>query len=210
VVCQLVDKGKLGDYGDIYDLKHDVIAGLERMADKSASNLIIAIEKSKDNNLNRLVYALGIRHVGARAARILSSRFRSLDKLSAADIAEFESVNEIGPIAAKSIYDFFRKEENKEVIGKLKKAGIRTKEERSMRQGKSLEGKTFVVTGSLDSYTRQEIEELIRMFGGNASSSVSKKTDYLVAGKEPGSKLDKAEKLGVKIITEEEFKKMAG
>lgn len=205
IVAQLVDKGMVEDYGDIYYLKHDELAGLERMADKSASNLIAAVEKSKANGLNRLVFGLGIRHVGVRAAWILSDIFGSLDEIAKAERETLEAINEIGPIMARSIYNFFRTKGNKKVIEKLKKAGVRTEEKKRGKEDRRLKGKTFVVTGSLEGLSRQEIEELIRRNGGNASTSVSKKTDYLILGKDPGSKYDKAKKLGVKIISEEEF-----
>ncbi|MBU1887999.1 MAG: NAD-dependent DNA ligase LigA, partial [Candidatus Omnitrophica bacterium] len=210
IVAQLVDRGMIKDYGDIYYLKHADLAGLERMAHKSASNLIDAIEKSKRNTLNRLVFGLGIRHVGIRAAWILSARFGSLDKIASAATEEFEAVNEIGPVMTQSIYNFFRTKENKKVIEKLKKAEVNTGSRLKAQGSRRLEGKTFVVTGALESFSRQDAEELIRQNGGNASSSVSKKTDFLVMGKEPGSKYDKARKLGVKIIGEEEFKELIG
>ena len=208
IAIQLVDKKMVKDYGDIYYLKHDEVAGLERMADRSASNLIEAIARSKANSLNRLVYGLGIRHVGVRAAWILSSRFKSLDKIAVQEIEELEAINEIGPIVARSIHSFFRMKESKKVIEKLKKAGVNTVSRVTCHVSRDIEGRTFVITGSLESISRQEAEELIRKLGGNASSSVSKKTDYLIMGKEPGSKLEKAKKLGVKIIEEREFKKM--
>ncbi|MDP8230836.1 MAG: NAD-dependent DNA ligase LigA [Candidatus Gorgyraea atricola] len=220
IVNQLVDKELIEDYGDIYSLKLDKVTDLERMADKSASNLISAIEKSKTNELNRLVFGLGIRHVGVRAAWILASRFNSLDKIASLETEELEAINEIGPVMARSICSFFRSRENRKVIEKLKKAGVSLVTSDPIRKSKIsygagkgqgtrlLEGKTFVITGSLEKYSRQEIEELILKLGGNASSSVSKKTDFLVAGKEAGSKFDKAKKLGVKIINEEEFRKL--
>ena len=208
IVTQLVDKKMVEDYGDIYYLKHDEVGGLERMADKSASNLIDAIKKSKLSSLNRLIFGLGIRHVGVRAAWILAARFGSLEGIASLDIEELEKINEIGPIMAKSIHAFFRSKENKKVIEKLRKAGVNTSWRLEAGGSKVLDGKTFVVTGSLETFSREAIEELIRTHGGNASSSVSKKTDFLVAGKEPGSKLDKAKKLGVRIISEDEFKKM--
>ncbi len=210
IVAQLVDKKIVKDYSDIYYLKQGDVAGLERMADKSASNLIQAIEKSESNDLNRLVFGLGIRHVGVRAAWILSSRFKSLDRIAKAEMEEFEAINEIGPVMAKSIFNFFRNKENKKVIEKLKRAGVNTEAKDTGQGTGRLEGKTFVVTGSLEGFARQEAEELIRRHGGNASSSVSKSTDFLVLGKEPGSKFAKAKKLGVKIINEAEFKKMLG
>ena len=208
IVNQLVDKKLIEDYGDIYGLKLDEVTDLERMADKSASNLINAIEKSKSNELNRLVFGLGIRHVGVRAAWVLASRFNSLDKIASLETEELEAINEIGPVMAKSIYNFFRNKENKKVIEKLRRAGVRTENREPKTENQKLESKTFVVTGALEGYSRQEIEELIRKMGGNASSSVSRKTDFLVAGKEPGSKLDKAKKLGVRVINEDAFNKM--
>jgi len=208
IVAQLVDRKMVEDYSGIYYLKHEDLAGLERMADKSASNLIEAIKKSKSNSLNRLVFGLGIRHVGVRAAWILSSRFGSLERIGAAGEEELESINEIGPIVARSISSFFKTKENKKVIEKLERSGVRTEEKTTLVKGSELEGKTFVVTGSLKDFSRQEAEELIRRHGANASSSVSKKTDFLVLGKDSGSKLGKAKKLGVKIIDEQEFRKM--
>ncbi|MDP2921789.1 MAG: NAD-dependent DNA ligase LigA [Candidatus Omnitrophota bacterium] len=208
IVAQLVDKKMVRDYGDIYSLEREDVADMERMAEKSAANLISAIEKSKANSLNRLVYGLGIRHVGVRGAWILASRFRSLEKLSSADIEELEGINEIGSIVAESIYGFFRTQENKKVIEKLKNSGVNTKEKDMGRVSSHVQGKNFVVTGSLEGFSRHEIEDLIRRLGGNASSGVSKNTDYVVAGKDPGSKYEKAKKLGARIINEDEFKKL--
>jgi len=211
IVSQLVDKKIIRDYGDIYFLKQEGLAGLERMAEKSASNLMAAIENSKSNALNRLVYGLGIRHVGVRSAWVIASRFRSLEKIAGAGIGELQDINEIGPVMAESIFNFFRTRENKQVIEKLKKAGVNVALRPSGRQAAGLlEGKTFVVTGSLEDFSRPRIEELIRSLGGNASSSVSGNTDYLIAGKEPGTKLEKARALGVKVIDEGDFKKMIG
>ena len=210
IVAQLVDKQMVKSYGDIYILKHKELANLERMADKSARNLISAIEKSKANSFNRLVYGLGIRHVGVRSAWILASRFRSLDALASSGIEELQSINEIGPVMAESIFNFFRTEENKKLIEKLRYNGVNTEEKDLSLKSKNLEGKTFVVTGSLESFSRNEIEELIRRHGGNASLSVSKNTDYVVAGKDPGSKFEKAKELSVKIINEDEFKQLIG
>jgi len=208
VAAQLVDNKLVKDYGDIYGLKHEELANLDRMADKSAANLISAIEKSKSNSLARLVYGIGIRHVGVRNAWILASRFKSLDRLAKAGIDELQGIYEIGPVMAESIFNFFRTDENKKVIEKLKTNGVNTKEKDAGPKSGNIEGKNFVVTGSLESFSRQEIEELVRRLGGNASSSVSKNTDYVVAGKDPGSKLDKAKQLGVKIINEKEFERL--
>lgn len=209
IVAQLVASKLVRDYGDIYSLKHEELANLDRMADRSASNLISAIEKSKSNSLNRLVYALGIRHVGVRSAWILASRFKSLDRLGKADIEELHDINEIGPVMAESVYNFFKTNENKKVIEKLKHNGVNTIEKDLAKSGNiNIEGKTFVVTGTLESFSRGQIEELIRKSGGNASSSISNNTDYVVAGKDPGSKFEKAKELNIKIIDENEFKKL--
>lgn len=211
IVTQLVDKKLIKDYGDIYYLKFDDIKELERMAGKSAQNLVDAVVKSKSNDLNRLIFGLGIRHVGEHTAWVLASRFGSIDKLKEARIDELTGVGEIGPVMAESIYNFFRNRENLQILKKLKDAGLNMSQSSKPKEsGSSLSGKQIVVTGSLKSFTRNEIEELIRKLGGNPSSSVSKNTDFLVAGTEAGSKLDKAKALGIKIITEEEFKKIVG
>ena len=212
LVEQLVDSGLVKDYAELYYLKFEEIKKLERFADKSAMNVIESIEGSKANDLSRLIFALGIRHVGQKAARTLAARTGSLEELeelSKKSIEELTSINEIGPVMAKSISDFFKNRKNAEVLEKIVKAKVNT---RSLRKpAKSvLSGKTFVVTGSLVEYTRQGIEEVIRSSGGSASSSVSKKTDYLISGEDSGSKLEKAKKLGIKIINEKEFQKMIG
>jgi DNA ligase (NAD+) len=139
---------------------------------------------------------------------VLASRFKTLDRLAEAGIDELQGINEIGPVMAESIYNFLRTDENKKVIERLKNKGVNTKEKDMGSKSGNMEGKNFVVTGSLENFSRHQIEELIRRSGGNASSSVSKNTDYLVAGKDPGSKFDKAKELGVKIINETEFKKL--
>ncbi|MFA5388413.1 MAG: NAD-dependent DNA ligase LigA [Candidatus Omnitrophota bacterium] len=208
IVAQLVDKKMIKDYGDIYTLEHEELAALDRMADKSAENLIKAIQKSKSNPLNRLIYGLGIRHVGSRNAWILAARFKSLDALSKAGIEELQAIDEIGPVMAESVFNFFRTGENKKVIERLKHNGVNTEEKGISPKSGNLEGKTFVVTGSLEHSSRNEIEELIRRHGGSASSSVSKNTDYVVAGKDPGAKLYKAKQLGIKIINEKEFERL--
>jgi DNA ligase (NAD+) len=207
IVNQLVDKGLIKDYGDIYSLKFDDVKELDRMADKSAANLISAIGKSRNNDLNKLIFGLGIRHVGEHVAWVLANHYGSMKKLEAAAVEELTGIKEIGPVVADSIYKFFRSSENIEVLKKLEHAGLKMSME-MVAQGGPLEGKSLVVTGVLKGYSRSGIEELIRKLGGNPSSSVSKKTDYLVAGAEAGTKLDKAKALGVKVLTEEEFNKL--
>ena len=207
-VNQLVDKGLVRDYADIYCLEFDDVKALERMAEKSARNLIDAIERSKSSDLHRLIYALGIRHIGERSAWLLAEYFGSIDALRDAGAQALTSIREIGPIVAESVRHFFRSGENLRIVEKLRKAGVRMSREKKGSGPRKLEGKTIVVTGTLKTYGRSEIEGLIRTLGGNASSSVSKNTDFLVCGEEAGSKLDKAKALGVRVITEEEFRKM--
>lgn len=209
VTNQLVDKGLVKDYGDIYYLKMDDVKDMERMAEKSAENLLNAIEKSKSNDLNRLIYALGIRHVGEHTAWLLAEHFGSVSKLSASSAEELMKINEIGPAMAESINNFFGSRENQKILKKLSGAGIKMSGSGHREKGEgSLGGKTIVITGTLKTFSRSEAEELVRRAGGNPSSSVSKSTDFLVAGEEPGSKLEKARTLGVRIIDEEEFRKL--
>jgi len=211
ITDQLVDRGLIKDYADIYYLKMDDIKKLDRMAEKSAANLLNAIEKSKSNGLNRLIYALGIRHVGEHSARILADHFCSIDKLSGADLDELTRIDEIGPVMAESINDFFSNKENLKILKRLSETNIEmSRSGIEAKKGGILEGKTVVITGTLKNYSRSRAEELVRRLGGNPSSSVSKNTYFVVAGEEPGSKIEKAKALGVKIIGEEEFRKMAG
>ena len=209
LVEQLVDKKLVSDYADLYYLGFEALKKLERFADKSAQNIIDAIEKSKSNDLNRLIFALGIRHVGQKAAWTLATKFGSLKKLTEEKKERLTSINEVGPIMAESIFNFFKNKKNLEVIGKLERVHVKTEMPKSLK-AQVLAGKTFVVTGALKSYTRQGIQELIRTLGGEASSGVSENTDFLILGDDPGSKLEKAKKLGVKTISENEFKKMTG
>jgi DNA ligase (NAD+) len=210
VVALLIREGLIEDFADLYNLKVDELVPLERMGKKSAENLVENIERSKSKLLSRLYYGLGIRHVGGRSAEVLASRYNSLDDLLEAKTDELETINEIGPVMARAIHDFFREEKNLKVINKLKAAGVRTSEERKAPEApQDLAGKTFVFTGAI-SLPRAEAEDLVKRRGGKVSSSVSKKTDYVVAGEEPGSKYDTAKKLGVKILSEEEFKELVG
>ncbi|MFH1380673.1 MAG: helix-hairpin-helix domain-containing protein, partial [Candidatus Omnitrophota bacterium] len=209
LVEKLVDTGIVSGCADLYYLKLSDIKELERFAEKSAQNVIEAIDKSRKNELNRLIFGLGIRHVGQKAAWTLARKFGSIEKLAKENIESLTAINEIGPIMAKSIHDFFKNKKNLEMITKLKNARVHT-EMKKNTESQILQGKTFVVTGSLKDYTRTGIQELIRNLGGDASSSVSGRTDYLVAGEDAGSKLEKAKKLGVKIIDENEFKKIIG
>jgi DNA ligase (NAD+) len=209
LVDQLVKTGKVHDAGDLYKLTLEDITSLERMAAKSASNLLAQIEASKERDLPNLIYALGLRHVGDRTATTLARQFGSLDKLSKATVEELDDVPEIGLTVAQSVRDWFDDEGNLDLCGRLKLAGVRTE----MRRGTGpsddkFAGKVFVLTGTLEGYTRDEAKAEIESRGGRVASSVSKKTDYVVAGAEAGSKLDKATALGVTVVDEESFKKM--
>jgi len=210
IVSQLVDKKLIKDYGDIYSLNLDDVKNLERMAQKSAANLINAIEKSKFNELNKLIYALGIRHVGEHAAWVLANNFGSIEKLSKASSDELTAIHEIGPVMAESVNNFFTSKENLIILEKIARAGLKITAGQLKEKGGKLEGKTVVITGTLKDFSRDKAQDLIRKLGGNPSSSVSKSTDFLVAGSEPGSKLEKAKTLGVKILDEKEFKKIVG
>ena len=212
LVEQLVDKGLVKSVADLYYLRKDEVSALERMGDKSAENLINAIEASKDRSLDRVIYALGIRHVGEHLARVLAKRFKSIDRLREASYEELLEIPEIGPKVAESIVDFFSERRNIEVVERLRKAGVRMEEERKEEVAveSPLSGKTVVFTGALKHFTRDEAERKVEELGGRASSSVSRKTDFVVVGENPGSKYDKAKKLGVKTISEEEFLELIG
>uniref|UniRef100_A0A7C6A958 DNA ligase n=1 Tax=candidate division WOR-3 bacterium TaxID=2052148 RepID=A0A7C6A958_UNCW3 len=207
MVNTLVDKGLVKDFADIYHLKKEDLLKLERMGEKSAQNLITAIEKSKQQPYARLLYALGIRHVGVHAARILAQAFPTIDDLQKAPLEKIASIRGIGPTVAESIKNFFADKKNTELIARLKKVGLKFAAEKP-KGAQIFAGKTFVLTGALEHYTREQATELIVALGGNVSSSVSKNTDYVVAGKDPGSKYDKAVALGIKIISEKELEKM--
>ena len=208
-IDQLVEKSVIKDIADLYSLKKGDITELERWADKSAENLLNQIEKSKNTTLSRLIYALGIRQVGEHMAKVLSDNFDSLDELMKADYDSLIEIHEIGPETAESIVTFFKEGHNRNVIEKLKKAGVRTErqEARSKKQ-KDLrfKDKQFVLTGTLSGFTREEAKALIKNLGGRVTSTVSKNTDYVIIGTEPGSKYDKAKELGVKMLNEDEFK----
>lgn len=209
MVETLVDKGLIKDYGDLYSLRMKGLLGLERMGEKSASNLLTGIEASKERPYERVLFALGIRHVGLTAARLLAERFPSLDELIKAKPEEIDEIPGVGTTIAQSVTDFFSRKSNLAVIAKLREAGVRLKAEKEGEgKPKKLAGKTFVLTGTLKGYSREEASERIIALGGRTSDSVSKRTDYLVVGEESGSKLAKAKTLGVKTLSEEEFEKL--
>jgi DNA ligase (NAD+) len=207
---QMVDKGIIRDQADLYGLKKEDLMKMDRMGDKLAQNLLDAIDKSRNPSLSSLIYALGIRNVGEHLATVLARNFRSIDNLAGQTMEDLTRVHEIGPIVAESIYNFFHNQKNIEVLDKLKKGGVLFPEEKAELKETALTGKTFVLTGGLDSMTRDEARKIIETFGGRVSSSVSKKTDFVVVGKDPGSKYADAQRLGVKTLKEEEFKKMIG
>jgi DNA ligase (NAD+) len=209
LVDQLVDRGLVRDYGDLYTLTREQLVPLERMAERSADNLLEAITASKRRTLGRLLNGLGIPQVGERSAELLASAFPDLDALASASEEELQEVREIGPKVAVGLYDFFRHPEISAVLKKLAHAGVNLKRlpgER-VREGR-LTGKTFVFTGELTGFTRAQAAARVKALGAKASDSVSAKTDYLVAGADPGSKLDKARRLGVKVLDEAGFKRL--
>ena len=208
LIDQLIDKGIVKDIADIYYLTPFDLIPLERMGPKAADNILKAIEKSKRSPLHKLITALGIPFVGSKTAAVLAEHFKNLDRLAKANYEELMEIEGIGEEIAKSIVEYFLSDKTKEIISKLKKAGVNMSGEAKEEEEKSLKGLRFVVTGTLKNYTRSEIEELIRKKGGMVSNSVSKKTDYLILGENPGSKYQKALQLGTKVITEEEFEKM--
>ncbi len=210
LIEQLVESGLVRNFADLYKLQKSDLMALERMGDKSADNVIAAIEKSKARPLWRLVAALGIRHIGGQSADILAEHFGSLAALMAADIETLQTVEQIGPKIAESVYEYFRSPTNRAVIDQLLSTGVRPEQPKKMRRAGKLAGKTIVVTGTLEKFTRPQVEQAIKQAGGKPSSSVSKKTDFVLAGKEAGSKLDGALALGVQIITEKEFLQMVG
>lgn len=209
IIVQLLENNLIENIADIYTLTIDEIASLKKNGKKFAQNLINSINTSKENDLYRLITALGIRHVGAKASKILTRKYRTMEALSMATAEELSTINDIGPIVANSIREFFDQEQTKDLLEKLKQAGVNME---SLEQEENIdnrfEGKTFVLTGSLEKYSRNEAADIIEKFGGKTSGSVSKKTDYVLAGEEAGSKLAKAEKLGITIINENQFEEL--
>jgi len=210
IVDQLVEKGLVKDMADLYSLKLDEVAALERRAEKSAQNLLEEVEASKKNSLARLIYALGIRFVGERTGQLLAEQFSSLDEFAAAREEQLVEVPEVGPKVAASIAEFFSEAANRQLIKKLYKAGVRPTAEKREVKSQKLAGKSFVFTGGLTNRSREDAAELVKQHGGKVSGSVSKKTDYVVVGTDPGSKYDKAKELGVTILTEAEYEKLLG
>ena len=205
VIEQLLEKGLISNIADIYSLKQEDIASLKKNGKKFAENLINAINLSKENNLDRLINALGIEQVGAKSAKILAKTFKNMDELANSTFEKLMFVEDIGEITANSIREFFMQEQTKDLLEKLKEAGVNMSMKEEGEEDNRFLGKTFVLTGSLEQYTREQAGEIIEKFGGKVSGSVSKKTTYVLAGEEAGSKLKKAQELGVQIISEKDF-----
>jgi DNA ligase (NAD+) len=208
-LCQaLFEAGLVKDAADLYYLTKEQLLGLERMADKSISNVLNSIGKSTDRPLARVIFALGILHVGEQYAELLAEQFHSIDQLAEASQEELSALPSIGPRIAESIVTFYRQEGNRQIIEKLRKAGVRLEREKveeAKPEELPLAGLEFVLTGKLESFSRSEAEAKIKALGGKAGSDVTKKTSYVVVGTDPGSKLDKAERLGTKTLSEAEF-----
>ena len=207
---QLVDKGLVASIADLYTLTLAQLTSLERMGQKSAEKVLANIANSKSNPLPRLIAGLGIAFVGERTAQILADAFPSMDQLIAASEDELQRADEVGPKVSKSIRAFFDEERNQELIRRLREAGLQFTFEPRRKEGGTLAGKTFVITGTLPTLSREEAKARIEEAGGKATDSVSKKTDYLVAGEKAGSKLDKAQKLGIAVLSEEQLLELLG
>ena len=208
IIQQLLDKKLIENIADIYTLTFEEIASLKKNGKKFAQNLIDSINKSKENDLYHLLTALGIRHVGVKASKLLAKKYKTMDNLMQASLEELSEIKDIGEIMATSIQEFFRQEQTQDLIQKLKDAGVNMNYLEEAGEDNRFEGKTFVLTGSLEKYTRGEASNIIEKLGGKTSGTVSKKTDYVLAGEEAGSKLTKAQNLGVTIISETEFEEM--
>ena len=208
IIEQLINRNLISNIADIYFLKFEDIATLKKNGQKFTQNLIDAINNSKNNDLYRLIAALGIRHIGTKAARTLAKKYKTMDSLMNASLESLAMTDDIGEISANSIYEFFRQDQTIDLINRLKEAKVNMEALESEDIDNRFEGKTFVLTGTLEKFTRKEASDLIEKHGGKTSGSVSKKTDYVLAGEDAGSKLTKAQSLGVEIITEEQFEKM--
>jgi DNA ligase (NAD+) len=207
LVTQLTDRGMVKDIADIYTLTKDKLLSLERMGDKSAENILREIDNSKKLPLERVIFGLGIRFVGERTAQFLAEHFGDMTALEKASEEELQQVEEVGPRIAKSIVEFFAEPKNRELVEELRTAGLQFKGKKKER-GTKLSGKTFVLTGTLANYTRDQAKKMIEDAGGKVAGSVSKKTDYVVAGADAGSKLDKAKELGVAVIDEKQMENL--
>jgi DNA ligase (NAD+) len=204
----LFDAGLIKDVGDIYYVNRDQLLGLERMADKSVAKILSSIEKSKDRLLPRVIFALGIPGIGDQTAELLAEHYTSIDELSRTSKEQLQEIPSIGPKIADSIVAFFRQKQNRKIIEKLRNAGVKLAAEKVKRGDLPLAGLDFVITGRLESFPREEAEAKIKELGGRAGSDVTRKTNYLVVGQDPGSKLARAQALGTKTLTEAELLKL--
>ena len=207
VLQQLIDSGLIANAADLYSLEPEKVAGLERMGKKSAENLLAAIERSKGNDLSRLIYGLGIRQVGEKAAKTLAAHFRHLDALSAATVEELTEIDDVGGVTAQCVVDYLGSPQAKDLIRRLKEAGVNMASTAELVDER-FAGMTFVLTGTLSRFDRKAAQAMIEERGGKAAGSVSKRTTYVVAGEAAGSKLKKAEDLGIPVLTEDEFAAM--
>jgi DNA ligase (NAD+) len=210
LVEQMVDKNIIKDQADLYFLTKEALLKMDRMGDKLAQNLLDAIDRSRKPALANLIYALGIRNVGTHLAAVLAKHFRSIHNLAGQEVEDLTRVHEVGPVVAQSIYTFFRNPKNLAVLERMEEGGVVFPVEPGETAETPLAGKTFVLTGGLDGFTRDEARKIIQNLGARVSSSVSRKTDFVVVGKDPGSKYDEARRLGIKTLSEKEFKDMVG
>ncbi|HWX23413.1 MAG TPA: NAD-dependent DNA ligase LigA, partial [Vicinamibacteria bacterium] len=210
LVRQLVEKGLVRDFADLYHLRLEKLVELPRMAEKSGQNLLNQIEASKSRELRRLLFGLGIRFVGERAALLLAQHFGSLESLSKASLEEIDGLYEIGPVVAASVRDWSAQEPNRRLVARLQEAGVRTEQERGAEVDQSLSGQQFVITGTLQGMTREEARAALEARGARVTSSVSRKTKALIAGLDPGSKLDKARELAVPVVDEAGLRDLLG
>jgi DNA ligase (NAD+) len=205
---QLMKSGLVKDIADIYYLSKDNLLSLERMGEKSAQNIMDAIEESRSRPLSRMLFALGIRHVGSETATLLARHFGSIDAIMDASVDDLAAVSTIGPVVARSVHEYFQDRANRRLVEKLRKGGVRMESDAPPAREGPLAGQTFVITGTLDGMSRSAAEEAVRSLGGTAASSVTKSTTYLVAGEKPGSKLEKAQKLGTTVLSDDEFREV--
>jgi DNA ligase (NAD+) len=212
LVDQTVSVGLVRDFADLYQLNAESLEALDRMGKKSAENLLQQIADSRNNDPWRLVYALGVRHVGERTAQVLMGAFGSLDAIQKAPIEQLQATDEVGPVVAAAVREYFDDPRNLAVVARLRESGVRTVADRPQGPpaASTLAGKTFVLTGTLSGFSRDEAAEAIAVLGGRVTASVSKKTDYLVVGADAGSKLEKARTLGVAVLDEEAFRRLLG
>lgn len=208
VLEQLTQSGLVSSPADLYGLTLEQLEGLERMGKKSSENLLAALERSKQNDLYRLVYALGIRHIGLRASKLLCARFGSMDAIMRASVEEINAIDGFGGVMAESVVYYVSLQASKDLIAQLEAQGINMQAKETDETDRRFENMTFVLTGTLPSYTREEASAIIESLKGKVSSSVSKKTTYVLAGAEAGSKLKKAQDLGIPILSEEDFRKL--